>query len=408
MRNFLLLSLLIFVFPGTILICNSQDVIQFRGKNATGVFESTNLLKSWTDDGPPLIWECVGIGNGYGSPIIFGNRIFVNGEIDTISYLFALNVKGEILWKKPIGREWVQSYPGARSTPSIVDNLVYVSAGMGDVKCFNAENGNLIWELNLMEDFGGRLTRFGYSESIIPYKDMVFAMPGGEEHNVVALSRFTGKMIWTSKGVGEIPSYCTPLILELESRTIYISFSERHLLGIDAKSGELLWTHEQDGEGDVHVNTPLYDNGHIYYVAGNGNCGVKLKLSDDGSEISEVWKNKSFDNLMGSFVKIDDFLYASGDNRRIWYSINTQSGEIVDSLRFDKGVTIMADEKLYLYSERGKVTLVDVDNGMFNKISEFRVSHGSKAHFSHPIISNGILYLRRGESLMAYDLRNKI
>lgn len=394
-----------------ILICllttaKSQDVTQFRGTNSKGIFESSNLLNSWSDDGPPLLWECSGIGNGYGSPIISGDKIFVNGEIDTISYLFALNLNGEILWKRPIGREWVQSYPGARSAPSIVDSYVYVSAGMGDVKCYNALSGELIWEVNLQDDFGGRLTRFGYSESIIPYKNLVFAMPGGEEHNVIALNRFTGEIVWTSTGVGEIPSYCTPLILELAGRTLYISFSERHLLGIDADIGELLWTHEQEGEGDVHVNTPLFDNGYIYYVAGNGNGAVKLKLSVDGTQISEVWKNKRFDNLMGGFVKKDKFLYASDDTRRRWYSIDAESAEIIDSLRFDKGITIMADEKLYLYSERGRIALVEVEDGKFEKISEFRVTHGSKAHFSHPIISNGILYVRRGESLMAYDLRN--
>ena len=50
----------------------------------------------------------------------------------------------------------------------------------------------------------------------------------------------------------------------------------------------------------------------IYYAAGDGNCGVKLKLSDDGTKITEVWRNKSFDSFMGGIVKIGNYMYGSG------------------------------------------------------------------------------------------------
>src|SRR5674476_705807 len=66
------------------------------------------------------------------------------------------------------------------------------------------------------------------------------------------------------------------------------------------------------GYGDTHSNTILYEKGFIYYAAGDGNCGVKLKLSDDGTKITEIWRNKSFDSFMGGIVKIGDYLYGSG------------------------------------------------------------------------------------------------
>jgi len=399
-------SALLFVF----LCCTgvslyAQDVVQFRGKDATGVYPVDGLLTTWPGAGPQLLWEFEGLGNGYGSPAVTQNRIFVNGEIDSVSYLFAMTPYGEEIWKQRIGEEWVSSFPGARSTPTIHGKMVYVAAGMGDVVCFDFDSGDEIWRVNLMDQFGGVLTRFGYAESLVIYDEMLFCMPGGSEYNVIALNRFTGELIWSSAGVGEMPAFCTPLILELEERTLYISFSERHLLGIDARSGELLWSHEQQGKGDVHVNTPWYDAPYLYYVAGNGNGTVKLKLKAGGAQIEEVWSTMRLDNLMGGIVKVGDYLVASGERRRFWYSLDTRSGEIVDSIRFDKGVTIMADDLLYLYNTRGQVGLFAIEEGMFESRGELKVTAGTGEHFSHPIISDGILYVRRGNALMAYDLR---
>lgn len=389
------------------LFLGAQEITQFRGPNAVGKYAETNLLKEWPANGPDLLWEAKGLGNGYGSPVFKNNRIYVNGEIDSLTYLFALDKTGNILWRSPIGEEWVTSYPGARSTPTIVDDLVYVSAGMGAVACFDANSGEQKWSRNMLKEFGAVNTRFGFAESIVNYGDKVFCTPGGPEMNVVALNRFTGEVEWACVGKGEMPSFCTPLVLELPKRTLLLTFSMSHLLAIDIETGELLWTHQQEGDGDVHVNTPLYEDGYLYYVAGNGNGAVKLELTDDGNLVKQVWANKKYDNLNGGFIKIDDHIYASGYTKRMWYSVNTNTGEITDSLKFDNGITIFADDRLYLYNERGRVSLCGVDNGKFQKISEFKLSLGTKAHFSHPVVSKGILYIRRGNSLMAYDIIRK-
>jgi len=73
----------------------SQEILQWRGTERTGIYHESNLLRNWPEAGPALIWECDSIGNGYGSPIITTSTIYVNGEIDTISYLYALTRSGK-------------------------------------------------------------------------------------------------------------------------------------------------------------------------------------------------------------------------------------------------------------------------------------------------------------------------
>jgi outer membrane protein assembly factor BamB len=151
----------------------------------------------------------------------------------------------------------------------------------------------------------------------------------------------------------------------------------------------------------------VFEDGCIYYAAGDGNGGVKLKLSEDGSAIEEVWRNKGFDSYMGGIVKIDDHLYGSGTSKKYFKSINATTGELTDSLKIGWGAVIAADNMLYYYSQGGKLSLLEYKNGKLNQKSQFKITRGSKEHFAHPVIKDGILYQRHGQVLMAFDIRSQ-
>ena len=398
-------SIIVFIllFP---VFGSGQKVLQWRGVNRSGVYDETSLLKSWPEKGPELLWEFNGLGNGYGSPVITGEMLFINGEIDTVSYLFALDLSGKYLWKSKIGKEWTLSYPGSRSTPTVVDDLVYVTAGWGQVACLEAGTGKERWSLNMITDFHGAAPRFGFSESLLVEGNTVYCSPGSPDTNVVALDRFTGKIIWISKGAGEMTAYCSPMLISLPQRNILVTFSKTTLLGIDTKDGKLLWSYKQEGQDiDCQVNTPIFENGFIYCVAGNGNGAFKLKLSADGTQITELWKNPECDNLMGGFIKLNDYIYTSGYEKRQYYIVETNTGKIVDSVKFDRGTTNYADGMLYLYNEKGQVGLFRPAGPRMEQVSTFKLTAGTKAHFSHPVICNGIMYIRHGKSLLAYKVK---
>jgi len=248
------------------------------------------------------------------------------------------------------------------------------------------------------------MNRFGFSECLVVSGNSVFCCPGNTDTNVVALDRFTGKIKWICKGLGQMTSYCSPALIHLPERDILVTFTKSALLGIDIKDGTLLWSHKQDSEGDVHVNTPLFENGSIYYITGDGNGAVKLNLSADGKEITEVWRNAACDNTMGGFIKVNRYLYTASYGKRCWYTLDTETGKIVDSVKFDKGVTIFADSMLYCYNERGQVGLFMPEGPAMKEVSSFRITRGTKAHFANPVINRGILYVRHGRSLMAYEI----
>ncbi len=403
--NFKNLFFCIVVMILTFVNSNAQEVLQWRGIDRKGVYNEKGLLKVWPESGPNLLWEYDDLGNGYGSPAITSKNIFILGETDSVTYLFAFELSGKLLWKSKVGKEWTLNYPGSHTTPTVVGDLVYVTTGFGSLACFETMNGNLKWSLDLLKDFHGRLPRFGYSESALVDGDNVFYSPGGKDTNTVSLNRFTGKINWICKGMSEEPAYCSPLLITLLQRKILVTFSMHSLLGIDTKDGKLLWSHKQVGEGDVHVNTPLFEDGYIYYIAGNGNGSVKLKLSDDGTSITEVWKNASCDNIMGAFIKVGNYIYSSGYEIRNYKTLDATTGQVVDSTKFDRGTINYADGLLYLYNEKGQVGLFKPNGPKMDLISTFKITKGTKAHYAHPVINKGILYIRRGNSLMAYNIK---
>lgn len=266
----------------------------------------------------------------------------------------------------------------------------------------------------MIKDLHGKFPLFGFSEAVIIEEEKVFCTPGGKDTNVVALNRFTSEIIWVSKGAGERPGYNQPQIIKLRDRNILVNFTAYQMLGHDTKTGELLWVHDQDnlkkeehalGKGDTHANTIIYEDGFIYYAEGDGNCGVKLKLSPDGKSISEVWRNKAFDSYMGGIVKLGDHLYGGGTAKPDFKSINATSGEIEKTLKIGSGSVIAADNMLYYYNLKGEVFLINADPVNMEVVSKFKIVRGAREHFAHPVIHDGKLYMRHGTFLQAFNIK---
>ncbi len=386
---------------------SAQKITQFRGPDRNGIYNETNLLKTWPAGGPAQMWKVEGVGNGYSSPIITGDRVYVTGEIDSIGYLFAYDKKGSLIWKKKTGREWMENFTGSRSTPTLVDGLMYVETSMGRIICFDAIDGAEKWSVEMVNDLHGINVRFGYAEGLLVNDNLVYCFPGGPDTNAVALDRFSGKIVWISKALGDSTSYTSPALISLPSCKIIVNFTIHNIIGLDAATGELLWSSHLKGIGDIHGNTSLYENGCLYFLAGSGTGAVKLALSGNGRTITEIWKNETVTDVHGGFTKAGNFIYASQYKPRRYCSIDAATGQITDSLKFDKGALILADDMLYLYTEKGMVGLVKPDNGKMELISSFKMPVGTKEYFTIPVISEGVLYLRHGSAMLAYDIRAK-
>ncbi|MFH0759181.1 MAG: PQQ-binding-like beta-propeller repeat protein [Bacteroidota bacterium] len=411
-------NLLLILIAGLAWSCtgNHPKIHEWRGENRDGIYDEANLLKEWPEDGPEEIWYLEGIGNGFGSPVVADDRLYITGAMDSTAILSCIGLDGISIWQTPFGLEWVSNFPGSRSAPTLVDDLIYVGSGRGNIYCMEKQSGQVVWSKDFQEDFQGIPTAFGHSESPAVEGDRVFWTPGGELHNVVAMNRFTGEWIWSNPGFSERASYSSPRIIALPGRHVLLTTSAYHLMGFDTRTGEMLWSHEQDNypvekrepmQGDTHANTPLFEDGFIYYANGDGNCAVKLKLSEDGSEIREVWRNSAFDCYMGGIIKVGNTIYGSGIAKPGLRALDVNTGLLTDSLKAGRGAIIEADGMIYYYNWKGEMKLIRTQEGRMEEVSSFDIERGGKEHFSHPVIHHGVLYQRHGDVLMAFDISDQ-
>ncbi len=391
---------------------SSQKIAQWRGANRDGQYSGTNLLKEWPANGPELLWFTEEIGNGYGAPTIDKDRIYINGETDSVSYLFAFDLKGKLLWKAPNGNEFKGAdfssrFPGSRSAPTILGNLAYSCSGLGRIACYETSTGAEKWSIDMIKDLGGRKIEFGYSESLVVDAENVYCFPGGSTTNVTAFNRFTGKPVWTSKALGDTMTYCSPMLIKLPERKILVNCSRYFLFAVDCKNGELLWSYRLKGAKDdaKHCNTPIYTGGYLYSVSAEEKAGgvFKFELTPDGKGIKEIWINPQVRNSLGGFVITDNTLFTTID-KNVLRAVELNQGTIVDSVKIRNGSLIYADNKFISYGNNGEVNLINYDQKKLTVTGKLKIEKGSKDHFAHPVLADGILYIRHGKALMAYKV----
>jgi len=404
MKRMILFSTLLSFFA---VYLNAQEVIEWRS-DRTGIYNETGLLKSWGDNGPKLLWNYDGIGAGFTSVAISKDKLYVTGLHDDTGYLYVFDLSGNLLNKKSYGPEWNKNHNGARSTAIIQGGKIYIVSGVGNITCMDEQSLTVVWQKDFLTEFEGRNIMWGFTESPLIVDEKLFLTPGGQTHNIVALNKDNGQLIWSTKGEGSTSTYCSPLYLKDQQVPQIVTMTATHILGINIKTGEKIWSYPYENSRKIHPNTPVYYNNMLLCTSGYGKGSVMLRLSNGGRNVEKVWESKDLESCHGGAVKIGNYVYGSGDaNSKSWFCLDWMTGETkYKDSSLGVGATITADGMLYCYSENKKeIALVKPDADKFDIISRFPVKLGDGSDWAHPVIYKGVMYVRHGNALMAYQIK---
>ncbi|MFW6277381.1 MAG: PQQ-binding-like beta-propeller repeat protein [Prolixibacteraceae bacterium] len=412
MKNLLLLAVILFTGYSVL-----AQPVQWRGPDRDGHFPETGLMKSWPEDGPEVILEMEGIGKGYSSPVLAGDMIYVTGMKDTLDYLSAVDMQGNIKWQVPYGRSWSKSFPDTRSTPVVEDNRIYVQSGMGHVSCIDAETGETNWMLDIDKAYETEYDRWGNSETPLIIDNMVICSPAGEKTSVVALDKMTGEELWKSEPVGGSRSYISATEYNFNGHRMILAATASHLIALQPENGKVMWSYQYldpdiwNNPGLIWANTPVYEDNEIFITMGYDYPAKMLVMDSTASSVKEKYTSRTLDNHHHGVVLHDGHIYGSNwynNKQGRWVCVVWDTGEIKYVDEWDtKGALVMADGMLYAYNERGNVGLVKPDPDGFEVVSQFRITKGAGPHWAHPFIADGKLLIRHGEVLMVYDIKEK-
>ncbi len=384
----------------------AQDNIQWRGTDRTGAYKENGLLKTWPTAGPDMLWYYNGLGEGHSSVAIDSDKIYLTGMSDGKGYIYVFDLNGKLLNKKEYGAEWNKSYNGPRGTVTVNSGKVYLISGVGDLYCFDQNNLNVLWKKNILQEYNASNIEWGINEAPLIIGDKLIVTPGGKQHNMVALNKNNGVLIWSSPGEGDLSAYCSPLYISDQQVPIIVTMTADHIVGVDAETGKKLWSHENKNRYSVHANTPVYGDNMILCTSGYGRGSTMLRLTNGGRGIQEAWFSKELDNRIGAMVKVGDYVYGSGDSNRFWFCADWKTGEIKWKEKgLAMGNIIANDGMLYCYTDRGEMVLAKATPEKLDIVSKFSITMGTEQHWAHPALYKGVMYVRHGDTLMAYKVK---
>lgn len=405
--------LLLAALTAAALVNTAADWPQWRGADRTDISKETGLLKSWPEGGPKLVWINKDVGLGYSGYAIAGGRLFTIGLRGDTELLIAVDVKtGKELWTTPVGPILKNGWgDGPRATPTVDGDMVFAMSGTGTLLAAKTADGKESWKA-AMRDFGGKTPNWGYCESVLVDEGKVICTPGGGQGTLLALDRATGKKVWQSTDWTDGAHYSSPITVTHNGTRQYIQLTMQNVAGVEAKTGKVLWKSEWPGKIAV-IPTPIFKDGHVYITSGYG-IGCKLVKIGPGNAVSEVYRNDNMVNHHGGVILIGEKLYGHSDKGG-WTCQDFKTGEVAwASKNFGKGAVHCADGMLYCLEESsGTVALVEPNPKGWTERSRFKLTPQTTQRnpkgkvWTHPVVSDGKLYLRDQELLFCFDVKGK-
>ncbi len=416
MKARLLAWALVSIFVGS-LSARAADWPQWRGPQRNGISGERGLLKQWPADGPKLVWQLKDIGDGYSTPSIVGDRIYLmsNKGMDD-EFVQCLAAKdGQEIWRVRVGKVGPNSgpqYPGARSTPTVDGQLLIALGSDGDLACLETASGKILWQKNLRSEFGGKPGKWAYAESPLIDGELVLCTPGGPEATIVALNKQSGETAWKSVvPEHDEAAYSSIVIAHSQGRKQYVQFLSGGLVGIDAKNGEFLWRYDKTAKGSpANIPTPVAHDSYVYSASGRGGGGlVKLVSTDGHFEAKEAYYAPKLPTSIGGSVEVGGNLY--GTNTGGLMCIDFPSGEVKWQDRsVGAGAICYADGLLFVHSEKDDVALVEATSEAYKEKGRFTLpdqpDRGKSQAWAYPAIADGKLYLRDLGTMWCYDIKD--
>lgn len=401
------------------------DWPQWRGPDRKNIAPDQGIGTDWKEKPPKLLWTAEGTGNGYSSLSIKQGKIFTTGNFSDGQGVVALDaVDGKIVWKKSLTEKNPKhGYDGARCTPTLDGDRLYVVTSNGQIACLKTADGEVVWTRDFKDWNGKMMSGWGFSESPLVDGDRVVCTPGGPDALLVALDKTTGKDVWASKpeGLGEAgkdgAGYSSIVVSNGAGVKQYVTVVGRGAVGVRAADGKFLWSYNKVANGTANIPTALVDGDQVFVSTGY-KCGsglVKLSRDGDGVKAEEAYfkKGEELQNHHGGMILLGGYIYlGNGHNNGFPACVKLDSGEIVwgGKLRGPgQGSAAVAcvDKHLVFRYESGEVALIEATPEEYRLKGSFKPDYQEGKSWAQPVIVGGKMYLREQNKLMCYDVAQK-
>lgn len=388
-------------------VAAGSDWMQWRGPNRDAAIVGFTAPAVWPERLTQR-WKA-DVGLGYATPLLVGNRLYVfsrQGENEVMSAIDPSN--GSVLWKTEYAAAFtmhsatVRHGAGPKSTPVFSNGRLFSIGMTGVVTAFDAMSGKQLWQKP-----GSSIVPTFTTHSFSPLveRDVAVFHVGG--HNQGAITGFdvnTGDVKWVWPGDG--PSYGSPIVADLDGTRQIITLTQSKLVGLDARSGVLLWERPFVSNNNTNAVTPvLFD--HLLVVS-NGGPAVGITISRrNGQWVTEsAWENADVPFRLSNAVLDRDLLFGlSTRNSGQYFGVDARSGKtlwVSEPRQAANAAILRAGDLLFSLEDDGELVIVRSSRTAFDPLRRYKLSDG--ATWTVPVISGSRVFVKDESTLALWTL----
>jgi len=364
--------------PIDVTIDPQRDFPRYRGANADGVVPGVRLRADGGD--LPEVWRhpC---GGGYAGFAVAGNvLVTIEQRRDREAVVCYDQATGRPRWEFEYEARFRQTEnmggDGSRATPAIADGDVYSLGALGHLLCLDGKTGAKRWMVNVVEDNGSEVIKWGMTSSPLIVDDKVIVCAGvnpsanaGKE--LAAYDRATGKRLWASGD--RTAGYSSPMLATLAGKRQVLMFDGGGLAGFDPDDGRELWRHPWKSFNDMNIIQPvLCGDDRVFISSDPARGGALLKVVKDGDRFraEQVWKTKALYANFSNPVLFRGHLY--GLSGGVLTCLDVDSGAVRwRGGDFGNGQLLLLGDMLLVTAESdGKLFLVRATPDGLQKVAE--------------------------------------
>jgi len=408
----------------------SQDWPDWRGRNRNGIWNETGVVEKFDSKIIKPVWS-VPIGSGYSGPTVANGKVYVTDlkeKPKQTEGVFCFDEKtGEKLWEYRYECEYFGiGYPAGPRTSVIINNGKAYSLGtMGNLFCFNANSGEVLWQKDLNKLYEIRMPTWGISATpIIVENKIILQISGDNNACVLALDKNTGEEIW--RNLEDIAGFSAPILITKNSTKVLVVWTAESLCGLNPDDGKLYWQIPWVVGSGMSISTPVLYEEHIFLSCFySGSLLVKLENNYTSAKI--VWqisgeserKTDALHCVMNTPVIIDGFIYgvdSYGELRCLDFKTGGRIWEDLSAVNKDRWANIhfvQNGKKIWMFNEQGELIISELSPKGFTEISRAHLIKPTKKQlprgvtWSHPAFANQHVFVRNDETLLCAYLSEK-
>ena len=377
---------------------------QWKGPDQNGISKESDWDPKALSRPLSVNWK-VNVGEGFSNVAISGYGLFTMGfnreSLENTLYRLDLNT-GKPLWKYTY-KSTKNRHTGPKCTPVIDGSRVYTLSQDAKFFCNDTENGKLIWEKNLADDFGAEVLMWELSSSVRIEGNaaIINALSSG-----IAFDKNTGKLIWKSRA-GE-GNYATPVTFKFKNKTYAAIYGQKGLNMVDALDGSVKWFYPWSTQFSIIAADPyIYDN-RIFISSGYENGCALIDISS-GLPV-ELWRNKNLSSHFSTVVILGSYIYGVDGNAGTGGSLkclDMKDGSVRWSAKTGFGNMTAANGYLIMVNEKGSLYIVKADPNRYIEVSKKEEILG-KLCWTAPVLCRSTIYIRNSKGdLVSIDVSKK-